>query len=331
MRVFSGIRASGDKTLGNYSGGFRQYVATQKEAASAGGEAFFCVVDLHSITTPFEPAVLRESTLSVAAWLFATGLDPETSTVFAQSHVAAHAEAAWLLGAVTSFGELRRMTQFKEKSEGQDFVAAGLFNYPILMAGDILLYQADAVPIGDDQRQHLELTRNIAERFNQRFGETFIVPRGVYPDEGARIKNLQEPERLMSTTRGAPQGVVRLIDSPDEIRRKFRAAVTDSGREVTHDVKAKPGMSNLIEIMAVATGETIAQVESRYSGEGYGTFKQDVGEAVVELLAPSQERYQQLRADDAGLLRMLAVGAQKAAAAAEPTLRQMYERMGFAR
>ncbi|CAN5726948.1 hypothetical protein BH24CHL5_BH24CHL5_09320 [soil metagenome] len=199
------------------------------------------------------------------------------------------------------------------------------------MAGDILLYQADAVPIGDDQRQHLELTRNIAERFNQRFGETFIVPRGVYPDEGARIKNLQEPERLMSTTRGAPQGVVRLIDSPDEIRRKFRAAVTDSGREVTHDVKAKPGMSNLIEIMAVATGETIAQVESRYSGEGYGTFKQDVGEAVVELLAPSQERYQQLRADDAGLLRMLAVGAQKAAAAAEPTLRQMYERMGFAR
>src|SRR5687768_5774222 len=176
MRIFSGIRASGDKTLGNYSGGFRQYVATQE-----GGDAFFCVVDLHSITTPFDPNVLRESTLSVGAWLFATGLDPARSTVFVQSHVAAHAEAAWLLGAVTAFGELRRMTQFKERSEEQEFVSAGLFNYPVLMAGDILLYQADAVPIGDDQRQHVELTRNVAERFNQRFGKTFAVPRGVYP------------------------------------------------------------------------------------------------------------------------------------------------------
>src|SRR4051795_578166 len=325
-RVFSGIRATGDKTLGNYSGGYRQYVATQAQ-----GEAFFCVVDMHSITTPFEPAVLRESTLSVAAWLFATGLDPDRSTVFAQSHVTAHAEAAWLLGAVTAFGELRRMTQFKEKSEGQDFVSAGLFNYPVLMAGDILLYQTDVVPIGDDQRQHLELTRNVAERFNQRFGETFIVPRGVYPNEGARIKNLQEPERLMSTTRGAPMGVVRLVDPPDEIRRKFKTAVTDSGREITHDVKAKPGISNLIEIMAVTTGESIAQVEARYDGKGYGDFKQDVGEAVVELLAPFQERYRELRSDETELRRLLAMGAEKAAAAAEPTLRTMYERMGFAR
>ena len=235
MRVFSGIRASGDKTLGNYSGGFRQYVATQEQAVRERGQAFFCVVDLHSITTPFEPDVLRESTLSVAAWLFATGLDPERSTVFVQSQVGAHAEAAWLLGAVTAFGELRRMTQFKEKAEGQDFVSAGLFSYPVLMAGDILLYQADSVPIGDDQRQHVELTRNVAERFNQRFGETFTVPRGAYPDEGARIKNLQEPERLMSTSRGAPQGVVRLVDSADEIRRKFKTAVTDSGREIVHD------------------------------------------------------------------------------------------------
>src|SRR6188474_1277671 len=211
MRVFSGIRASGDKTLGNYSGGFRQYVATQEEATKGGGEAYFCVVDLHSITTPFEPDVLREATLSVAAWLFATGLDPARSTVFAQSQVTAHAEAAWLLGAVTSYGELKRMTQFKEKSEGQDFVSAGLFNYPVLMAGDILLYQADIVPIGDDQRQHLELARNVAERFNQRFGETFVVPEVSIPEQGARIKNLQEPERLMSTTRGAPQGVVRVL------------------------------------------------------------------------------------------------------------------------
>ena len=316
MRVFSGIRASGDKTLGNYSGGFRQYVATQQEATQDGGEAFFCVVDLHSITTPFEPEVLRESTLSVAAWLFATGLDPQRSTVFAQSHVAAHAEAAWLLGAVTSYGELKRMTQFKEKSDGQDFVSAGLFNYPVLMAGDILLYQADVVPIGDDQRQHLELTRNVAERFNQRFGETFTVPRGVYPKAGARIKNLQEPERLMSTTRGAPSGVVRLVDSPDEIRKKFKTAVTDSGKEVVHDIKSKPGVSNLIEILSVATGESVKGIEARYEGQGYGQLKADVGEAVVALLAPFQARYQELRSDDAELRRLLAMGAEKAAASA---------------
>ncbi len=331
MRVFSGIRASGDKTLGNYSGGFRQYVATQEEATRDGGEAFFCVVDLHSITTPFEPDVLRESTLSVAAWLFATGLDPERSTVFAQSHVAAHAEAAWLLGAVTSYGELKRMTQFKERAAEQDFVSAGLFNYPVLMAGDILLYQADVVPIGDDQRQHLELTRNVAERFNQRFGETFTVPRGVYPAAGARIKNLQEPERLMSTTRGAPSGVVRLVDSPDEIRKKFKTAVTDSGREIVHEVKNKPGVSNLIEILSVATGESIKEIEARYEGQGYGQLKADVGEAVVELLAPFQARYRELRSDDAQLRRMLAMGAEKAAAAAAPTLTRMYERMGFVR
>jgi tryptophanyl-tRNA synthetase len=331
MRVFSGIRSSGDKTLGNYSGGFRQYVATQEQALRDGGEAFFCVVDLHSITTSFEPAGLRESTLSVAAWLFATGLDPQRSTVFVQSQVAAHAEAAWLLGAVTAFGELRRMTQFKEKSEGQDFVSAGLFNYPVLMAADILLYQADIVPIGDDQRQHLELTRDVAERFNQRFGDTFTVPRGVYPDEGARVKNLQEPDRLMSTSRGAPAGVVRLVDSPDEIRRKFKTAVTDSGREILHKPKAKPGISNLIEIMAVATGDSVREIEKLYEGKGYGQFKQDVADAVVELLAPLQARYRELRADDTELLRMLALGAQKAAAAAKPTLEAMYERMGFAR
>jgi tryptophanyl-tRNA synthetase len=326
MRIFSGIRASGDKTLGNYSGGFRQYVATQEQ-----GDAFFCVVDMHSITTPFDPEALRESTLSVAAWLFATGLDPDRSTVFVQSHVTMHAEAAWLLGAVTSFGELRRMTQFKEKSEGQEFISAGLFSYPVLMAGDILLYQTDIVPIGDDQRQHLELARNIAERFNSRFGETFKVPEGVYPDEGARIRNLQEPERLMSTTRGAPQGVVRMIDEPDVIRRKFKTAVTDSGREVEHDPENKAGISNLIEILSVATGDSISEIESRYDGAGYGQFKEDVGEAVVELLAPIQERYSELRSDDAELQRLLGIGAEKAREASAPTLEAIYERMGFVR
>jgi len=323
-RVFSGIRASGDKTLGNYSGGYRQYVATQEQ-----GEAFFCIVDLHSITTSFEPAALREATLSGAAMLFATGLDPDRSTVFAQSHVVAHAEAAWLLSAVTSFGELRRMTQFKEKSEDQDFVSAGLFTYPVLMAGDILLYQTEIVPIGDDQRQHLELTRDVAERFNQRYGETFTIPRGVYPEEGARIKNLQEPERLMSTTRGAKQGVVRMIDEPDVIRKKFKTAVTDSEKEIRHDPETKAGISNLLEIMSVAAGEPVAELERRYEGLGYGQFKEDVGEAVVALLAPIQERYVELRSDERELQRLLAVGAEKARRASQPTLDSMYERMGF--
>src|SRR3982750_1949870 len=205
MRIFSGIRASGRKTLGNYSGGYRQYRATQEQ-----GEAFFCIVDLHSITTAYEPEGLYEATLAGAAMLFAVGIDPDRSIVFAQSHVAAHAEAAWLLSSVTSFGELRRMTQFKDKSEQQEFVSAGLFNYPVLMAGDILLYQTDKVPVGDDQRQHLELARDIAERFNSRFGDTFKVPEGIYPEIGARIMDLQEPTRKMSTTGGTEQGTLLL-------------------------------------------------------------------------------------------------------------------------
>jgi tryptophanyl-tRNA synthetase len=326
MRIFSGIRASGAKTLGNYSGGFRQYAATQEQ-----GEAFFCIVDLHSITTPFEPDELHEATLDLGAMLFATGLDPDRSTVFVQSHVAAHPEAAWLLGSVASFGELRRMTQFKDRAEEQEFVSAGLFNYPVLMAGDILLYQTDRVPIGDDQRQHLELTRNIAERFNQRFGETFTIPEGIYPDVGARIKNLQEPERLMSTTRGAPQGVVRIVDEPDVIRKKFKTAVTDSGTDVRHEPEDKPGISNLLEIMSVATGDPISEIEGRYDGSGYGQFKEDVAEAVVQLLVPIQQRYHQLRADETELRAMLARGAEKARTASAPTLEQMYERMGFVR
>src|SRR5919201_2961545 len=240
MRNFSGIPTTGDKHFGNYSGGFRQYAATQEE-----GDAFFCIVDLHSITVEYDPQELRESTLDLAAMLFAPGLDPARSTVFVQSHVAAHAEAAWLLSSGPSYGQWGRLTKFKDKGERQEFVSAGLFTYPVLMAGDILLYQTDLVPIGDDQRQHLEITRDIAERFNQRFGETFTIPRGVYPEEGARIKNLQEPERLMSTTRGAPQGVVRMIDEPEVIRKKFKTAVTDSGRDVVHNPTEKAGISNL--------------------------------------------------------------------------------------
>jgi tryptophanyl-tRNA synthetase len=325
MRIFSGIRASGEKTLGNYIGAIRQYVATQEL-----GDAFFCIVDLHSITTPFEPDELRVSTLDVAALLFAAGLDPDRSTVFVQSHVRAHAEAAWLLSSVVSFGELRRMTQFKERAEEQEFVSAGLFTYPVLMAGDILLYRTDLVPVGDDQRQHVELTRDIAERFNQRFGETFVVPNVSIPEQGARIKNLQEPERLMSTSRGAPQGVVRLIDPPDLVRKKFKTAVTDSGREIRR-AEDKAGITNLIEIMAVVTGEAPEAIEARYDGQGYGPFKEDVGDAVVTLFDPIQARYRELRADEGELHRLLAQGAEKAREASAPTLETMYERMGFVR
>jgi tryptophanyl-tRNA synthetase len=324
MKIFSGIQPTGDKHLGNLIGGFRQYAATQEQ-----GDAFFCIVDLHSITVEYDPEDLRERTIDLAAILFATGLDPERSTVFCQSHVPAHAEAAWLLSAVASYGQLGRMTQFKDKAEKREFVSAGLFTYPVLMAGDILLYQTDLVPIGDDQRQHLELARDMAERFNSRFGETFTVPRGVYPEVGARIMDLQEPLSKMSTTGGTPQGTVRMLDEADVVRRKFKSAVTDSGREVRHDLAEKPGVSNLIEIMSVATGEPITAIESRYDAAGYGAFKEDVGEAVVQLLAPIQERYRALRADEAELRRLLAVGAGKAREASAPTLATMYERMGF--
>jgi tryptophanyl-tRNA synthetase len=306
MRVFSGIQPTGDKHFGNYSGGFRQYAATQER-----GDAFFCIVDLHSITVEYDPADLRERTLDLAAMLFATGLDPDRSTVFAQSHVKAHAEAAWLLSSVTSFGELRRMTQFKEKSDQQEFVSSGLFTYPVLMAGDILLYQTDVVPIGDDQRQHLELSRDIAERFNSRYGETFKLPEGRYPDVGARIMDLQEPERKMSTTLGTPQGTLELLDPPETLAKKVRSAVTDSGKEVRRG-PGKAGIENLIDIMSVVTGEQPEAIESRYDGAGYGQFKADVADAVVAVIAPIQERYRELRSDDAELQRLLRVGADKA-------------------
>jgi tryptophanyl-tRNA synthetase len=325
MRIFSGIQPTGAKHLGNYAGGFRQYAATQEQ-----GEAFFCIVDLHSVSVPYDPADLRERTLDLFAMLVATGLDPERSTVFAQSHVSAHAEANWLLSSVTSFGELRRMTQFKEKSETQEFVSAGLFTYPVLQAGDILLYQTDIVPVGIDQRQHIELTRDIAERFNSRYGETFRLPGGVYPEVGAKIMDLQEPDRKMSTTGGTEQGTVFLLDSPDDVRRKFKVAVTDSGRDVRH-AEDKPGISNLIEIMTVSTGESIEAIQSRYDGEGYGTFKSEAAESVIELLEPIQARFGEIRTDPGELHRLLALGADKAREASRPTLDAMYERMGFAR
>jgi tryptophanyl-tRNA synthetase len=326
MRVFSGIQATGEKHIGNYIGAMRNYVKTQEE-----GDAFFCIVDLHSITVDYDPQDLHDRTLDLAALLYAVGLDPHRSTLFLQSHVTAHSEAAWLLSAVTGFGQLSRMTQFKEKGEGKEFVSAGLFEYPVLMAGDILLYQTDIVPVGDDQRQHIELARDVAERFNSRYGETFKVPRGVFPEIGARIMDLQEPTNKMSTTGGTAQGTVLVLDPPDVIRRKFKTAVTDSGRDVRYAPDEKPGVSNLIEILSVAGGTPIPEIESSYDGRGYGDLKSDVGEAVVELFRPVQERYAELRADEEELRRRLRMGADKARETTAPTLEQMYERMGFVR
>ena len=286
MRIFSGIQPTGAKHFGNYSGAFRQFVPIQEE-----GEAFFCIVDLHSITTAFEPEELRESSLDLAAMLFAVGLDPDRSTIFVQSHVTAHPEAAWLLSSVASYGQLGRMIQFKEKSERQEFVSAGLFTYPVLMAGDILLYQTDLVPIGDDQKQHLELARDIAERFNHRYGETFKVPEARVPETGGRIMDLQEPERKMSTTDSQPQGTVLITDPPETIRKKVKSAVTDSGSDVRYEPEQKPGISNLLEIMSVATGEPIPQLEARYDSGGYGQFKSDVAETYA---TPPDDRKESL-------------------------------------
>ena len=325
MRIFSGIQPTGQKTFGNYSGGFRQYTATQEQ-----GEGFFCIVDLHSITVEYEPDVLRESTLDLAAMLFATGLDPKRSTVFAQSHNPDHAEAAWLLSAATSFGELRRMTQFKDKSEAHEFVSAGLFTYPVLMAGDILLYHTDVVPIGDDQRQHLELTRDVATRFNARFGQTFAVPRGQYPDAGARIMDLTEPEKKMSTSTSPEMGKILMVDPPELIRKKVMSAVTDTGREVRR-APDKPGVTNLIDMMSVATGRDPADIERDYQGQGYGRFKSDVADALIACLTPIKARYDELRADQPELERLLAEGARKAIGVSRPTLQAMYDRMGFTR
>ncbi len=326
MRVFSGIQATGAKHIGNYIGAMRQYVATQDANQ---GEAFFCIVDLHSITVEYEPRDLHDRSLDLAALLFSVGLDPERCTLFLQSQVTAHAEAAWLLSAVTGFGQLGRMTQFKEKGEGKEFISAGLFTYPVLMAGDILLYQTDIVPVGDDQRQHIELARDVAERFNSRFGETFKVPRGVFPDVGARIMDLQEPTKKMSTTGSSEQGTVYVLDDPAAIRKKFKTAVTDSGREVRYAPDEKPGVSNLVEILSVASGTPIAEVESAYDGRGYGDLKGDVGEAVVELFRPVRDRYAELRPDESELRRLLGIGAEKARETSAPTLKRMYDVMGF--
>ncbi len=286
------------------------------------------MVDLHAITVPFDPQTLRANTLDTAAMLMAAGLEQGRCTLFVQSHLHEHAEAAWLLGSVATIGELRRMTQFKDKSKGQDSVSAALFTYPVLMAGDILLYQADRVPVGDDQRQHVELARDIAARFNHRYGDYLTLPEAVIPTVGGRVMDLQQPTSKMSTTGGTPQGTVLVADPPEVVARKVMSAVTDSDRDVRRG-EGKEGIANLIEILAIASDRTPEQVEEAYTGAGYGQFKRDVADALVEYLRPVRERYTELIADPAELGRTLQVGAQAARQVAAPTLAEIKRRMGF--
>jgi tryptophanyl-tRNA synthetase len=323
--IFSGIQPTGRKHLGNYIGAIRQYVEGQER----GDPAIYCIVDLHAISVAFDPAELRERLYDTAAILLASGLDPERCILFRQSDVLEHAELTWLLSAVTSHGDLNRMHQFKDKSAKQrELVPAALFFYPVLMAADVLAYRATEVPVGDDQRQHVELMREIARRFNERFGETLVVPEHRIPEVGARIMDLQEPERKMSTTGATEAGTLYVLDEPGAIRKKLVSAVTDSGREVVRSAD-KPGISNLIEILAVARDADPVEVEREFESAGYGDFKQAVAEAVADLLAPVRERYAELRPDESALEDALAAGAQKARAIAAATLAEVRDRMGI--
>jgi len=323
--VFSGIQPTGRKHLGNFIGAIRQYVEGQDRA----DPAIFCIVDLHAISVAFDPAELRERLYDTTAILLAAGLDPERCVLFRQSDVREHSELTWLLSSVTAHGDLNRMHQFKDKSaKQQELVSAALFFYPVLMAADVLAYRATEVPVGDDQRQHVELMREIARRFNERFGETLVVPEHRIPEVGARIMDLQEPERKMSTTGATEAGTVYVLDEPEAVRKKLGSAVTDSGREVVRG-EDKAGITNLIDIYAVARGVDPVEVEREFEGQGYGDFKKAVAEAVVELLAPVRERYADLRPDEAALEVVLAAGAEKARAIAAPTLAEVRERMGI--
>jgi tryptophanyl-tRNA synthetase len=322
-RIFSGIQPTGRKHLGNYIGAIRQYVEGQDR-----GEAIYCIVDLHAITVPQDPAELRQRLLDTTAILIAAGLDPDRCILFRQSDVEEHTELCWLLATLTAWGDLNRMHQFKEKAEQQrELVSAGLFFYPVLQAADVLVHRATEVPVGDDQRQHIELMRDIAERFNARFGEVLVVPEGRYPEVGARIMNLQDPETRMSTTYGSEQGTVYILDEADAVRKKLRSAVTDSGTDVRRGPD-KSGISNLVEIHAVVRGIDPIEVEREFEGSGYGDFKTAVADAVVDYLAPVRERYAELRPDEAELETVLSAGADKARATASEVLADVREAMG---
>ena len=321
-RVFSGIQPSGELTLGTYLGALRRFVVDQDTSTS-----YFCIVDLHAITVPQDPAVLRRRTLETAALYLACGLDPDRSTLFVQSHVAEHSELAWLMECTVSVGELRRMTQFKDKSSRQEFISAGLFTYPALMAADILLYDADRVPVGDDQRQHLELTRDAAERFNSRYGTTFTVPEPDIAKIAARVMDLQDPTRKMSKSVDSPQGTVLMLDDPKDIERKFKRAVTDNDGEVRYDPAAKPGVSNLLGILAATTDGDPVVLAGEYTQ--YGPLKADTATAVVDALRPIQERYRALMDAPDDIATLLASGADKARAVALGTLTRAREAVGL--
>ncbi|MGQ0830377.1 MAG: tryptophan--tRNA ligase [Microthrixaceae bacterium] len=321
-RVFSGIQPSGELTLGTYLGALRRFVGDQSASTST-----FCIVDLHAITVPQDPATLRQRTLETLALYIASGLDPATCTLFVQSHVAEHTQLAWLMECTISMGELRRMTQFKEKSDRQEFVSAGLFTYPALMAADILLHDTDRVPVGDDQRQHLELTRDAAERFNSRYGPTFTVPAPDIAKVAARVMDLQEPTRKMSKSVDSPQGTVLMLDDPKDIERKFKRAVTDNDAEVRFDPATKPGVSNLLGILAAVTDRDPATIAEGYAQ--YGPLKTDAASAVIEALQPIQARYRDLMADPAALAALASSGATKARSVAQATLTRACEAVGL--
>jgi tryptophanyl-tRNA synthetase len=326
-RVLSGIQPTADSFhIGNYLGALRQWVSLQETH-----DTFYCVVDLHAITVPQDPAGLRRRTRVAAAQLFAAGLDPDRSTVFVQSHVPEHTELAWVLACITGFGEASRMVQFKDKSAkgGSEAASVGLFTYPILQAADILIYDADQVPVGEDQRQHLELTRDLAQRFNTRFGQTFVVPGPYILPEVAKIADLQDPSIKMSKSASTPQGIIDVLEDPVSIRRKISRAVTDTDVEIRVDEAAKPGVTNLLRIYSALAGEPLADLEKRYAGTGYGTFKKDLADVVVDALAPIRERTEKLLADEAGLDRLLAAGAAKARAIAAATMARVRDRVGF--
>jgi tryptophanyl-tRNA synthetase len=328
-RVLSGAQPTADSYhLGNYFGAFKQWVALQDEF-----EAFYFIPDLHAITVEYDPAALRERTYVAAAQLLAAGVDPERSALFAQSHVPEHAQLAWVLGGVTGFGEASRMTQFKDKTarSGSDSASVGLFTYPILMAADILIYQADRVPVGEDQRQHVELTRNLAQRFNHRFGETFTIPEAHIVKATAKIYDLQDPTAKMSKSQSSPNGVVDLLDDPKRAAKKIRSAVTDSGSEISYDPVAKPGIANLLTIYSALTGDPVDTIVEQYAGQQYGAFKVALSEVVADFVGPFGARTRELLGDRAELDRILARGAEKARAVATPTLELVYERSGFVR
>lgn len=306
-RVFSGIQPTGGIHIGNYLGAIRNWVQQQDLY-----DNIFCIVDLHAMTIPYDPKDLRERNLELARILLASGIDPERSILFVQSDVREHTELAWILGTLATFGELSRMTQFKDKSRGSERVGAGLFFYPVLMAADIILYDADEVPVGEDQKQHIELTRDVAIRFNNTFGETFVIPEPDIKEAGARIMSLQDPTKKMSKSDPDPGSRIELDDSPDVIRRKIRRAVTDSEAEVRYDPEAKPAISNLLTIYHLFSGTPIPELEQRYVGKGYGDFKKDLGELVVEKLTPIQQRLAELEANPDEVIRILTEGAARA-------------------